>query len=103
VIWWHAWAPVTTDCNGGPEVVVGYAVMVLAIWVTGWYDCGDPPVPCPQYAVSGWNEVAYYTETGAMLYAHDLGPTPAPPLGGVYVYRAFAEDLAGNLSCDGGP
>lgn len=96
-----SWAAATADCHGGPEVVVGYSVMVLAIWIAGWYDCtmpGEPEQWCPMYAYSPWMEVLF-TE-GLSL---DLAAMPIPPVGGVDVYRIEAVDHAGNRSdqpCD---
>jgi hypothetical protein len=91
---WLRWDPVVTNCQGGPEVVLGYAILVMAVWVSGWYEC-EPGIQCPVYARSPWLQVEFTDQTGI-----DLMAQPVPPVGGVDIYRPVAVDQAGNTSED---
>lgn len=80
-----------TDCLGQPEIVAGYAVMLVAVMLAGWYDCGG--LQCPIYASSPRMQIGFVTER----VWRDM---PAPELWGVDVYTVVAVDAAGNTSED---
>jgi hypothetical protein len=92
--YWLRWDPVTLDCQGNPEVVVGYAILFLAVWIAGWYECA-PGIQCPIYASSPWMELGVTEAT-----EWSLSTMPNPPVGGIDIYRAVSTDHAGNTSED---
>lgn len=89
------WQPVTTNCDGGPEIVAAYRHEIAYIRVVGTQPCSDNPADgyCPLYIRENFIE--------SITWPSECLPSdpPNPGPGEVLLIRATAIDAAGNEDC----
>lgn len=88
--------PVTTDCAGGPEIVVRYPIATAATLLIGWTaPTPEQPDPQPIYMSAPGPAIADVMPGPARLCVELLAD---PPLGSVYFYAPGAVDGVGRSS-----